>query len=47
MIQGARGHWDDPDGWDGEGSGKDVQDGEYMYTCARFMSMYVKTNTIL
>ena len=24
-----------------------VQDGEHMYTCGRFMSMYGKTNTIL
>ena len=24
--------WDDPDGWDGEGGGKGVQDGEHMYT---------------
>ena len=40
-------HWDDPEGWDGEGSGRGVQDGEYMYTHAGFMSMYGKTNTIL
>ena len=75
-------HWDDPEGWYGEGSGKDqwivhpedqgivgvrsvetveeknrrwygegggsgVQDGEQMYTCGRFMSLYGKTNTIL
>ena len=25
-------HWDDPEGWDGEGDGKRVQDGERMYT---------------
>ena len=25
-------HWDDPEGWDGEGGGRQVQDGEYMYT---------------
>ena len=25
-------HWDDPEGWDGEGGGKGVQDGEQMYT---------------
>ena len=24
-------HWDDPEGWDGEGGGKRVQDGEHMY----------------
>ena len=40
-------HWDDPEGWDGEGGGRGVQDGEHMYTCGRFMSMYDKTNTIL
>ena len=25
-------HWDDPQGWDGEGGGRWVQDGEHMYT---------------
>ena len=25
-------HWDDPEGWDGEGSGREGQDGEHMYT---------------
>ena len=25
-------HWDDPEGWDGEGGGREVQDGEHMYT---------------
>ena len=25
-------HWDDPEGWDGEGGGRRVQDGEHMYT---------------
>ena len=23
-------HWDDPDGWDGEGGGRGVQDGEHI-----------------
>ena len=23
-------HWDDPEGWDGEGGGRSVQDGEHM-----------------
>ena len=23
-------HWDDPEGWDGEGDGRGVQDGEHM-----------------
>ena len=40
-------HWDDPEGWYGEGGGKEVQDGEHVYTCGRFMLMYGKTNTIL
>ena len=40
-------HWDDPEGWDGEGGGRGVLDGEHMYTHGRFMSMYGKTNTIL
>ena len=40
-------HWDDPEGWNGEGSGRRVQDGEHMYTHDGFMSMYGKTNTIL
>ena len=26
-------HWDDPEGWYGEGGGKSVQDGEHVYTC--------------
>ena len=33
-------HWDDPEGWEGEGVGRGVQDGEHMYTHGRFMSMY-------
>ena len=40
-------HWDDPEGWDGEGGGRGFQDGEHMYTSGRFMSMYGKTTTIL
>ena len=39
--------WDDPEGWDGEGGGKEGQDGEHMYTHDWFMSMYDKTTTIL
>ena len=37
-------HWDDPDGWDREGVGRGLQDGEHMYTGGGFMSMYGKTN---
>ena len=40
-------HWDDPEGWDGEGGGREVQDGEHMYTGGGSMSMYGKTTTIL
>ena len=40
-------HWDDPEGWYGQGGGRGVQDGEHMYTCGGFMLMYGKTNTIL
>jgi len=40
-------HWDDPEGWDGEGGGRGVQDGEHVYTPGGFMSMYGKTKTIL
>ena len=36
-------HWDDPEGWDEEGGGRGVQDGEHMYTRGGFMSMYDKT----
>ena len=25
-------HWDDPEGWDREGDGREVQDMEHMYT---------------
>ena len=40
-------HWNDPEGWYGEGGGRGVQDGEHMYTRGRFMLMYGKINTIL
>ena len=40
-------HWDDPEGWDGEGGGRGVQDREHMYTRGGFMLMCGKTNTIL
>ena len=39
-------HWDDPEGWDGEGDGRVVQNGEHMYTHGRFKSMCGKTNTM-
>ena len=40
-------HWDDPEGWDGEGGGRGAQDGEHMYIHDGFMSMYGQTSTIL
>ena len=40
-------HWDDPEGWYGEGGGRRVQDEEHMYTCGRFISIFGKTNTIM
>jgi len=40
-------HWDDPEGWYGEGGGRGVQDGEHVYTHGGLMLMYGKTNTIL
>ena len=40
-------HWNDPEGWYGEGGGRRVQDGKHMYTHGGCMLMYGKTNTIL
>ena len=42
-------HWDNPyqEGWYGEGGGRRVQDGEHVYACGRFISIYGRTNTIL
>ena len=40
-------HWDDTEGWYGEGGERGVQDGEHVYTRGGFMLMYGKTNTIL
>ena len=42
-------HWDDPEGWYGEGGGRGrrVQDGEHMYTCGGFILIFGKTNTIM
>ena len=40
-------HRNDLDGWDGEGVGRGVQDGEHMYTHGGFKSMYDKNNTML
>ena len=32
-------HWDDPEGWYGEGGGRRVENGEHMPTRGRFMLM--------
>ena len=40
-------HWDDPEGWHGEGGGRRVQDGEHVYTSGGFVFIYDKTNIIL
>ena len=32
-------HWDDPEGWYGEGGGRGVQNGEHVYTHGRFILM--------
>ena len=40
-------HWDDPEGWYGEGGVKRVQDVEHRYTFGGFILIFGKTNTIL
>ena len=37
-------HWDNPEGWNGAGGGKRVQDGGHMYTHGWFMSMCGKNH---
>ena len=37
-------HWDDPEGWDGEGGGRGLQDGGHMYIHGWFMSMHGKNH---
>ena len=39
-------HWDNPEGWCGEGGGRRAQDGEHKYTCGGFVLMFGKTNTV-
>ena len=36
-------HWDDPEGWDGEGGGRGVQDGEHTYTHGRSCQCMAKS----
>jgi len=40
-------HWDDPEGWYGEGGGSRVQVGEHVYTPGGFMLMCGRTNKML
>ena len=40
-------HWDHPEGWNGEGGGRRVQDGEHMYTCGGFIFIFGKSNTVM
>ena len=40
-------HWDDPEGWNRDGGGRGIQDGEHMYNPGWFMLMYGKITTIL
>ena len=40
-------HWDDPEGWYGEGGGRRVQGREHMYTCGGFILIFGKTNTVM
>ena len=37
-------HWDDPEGWDGEGGRREDQGGEHTYTHGWFMSMCGKNH---
>ena len=37
-------HWDDPEGWDGEGGRREDQDGEHMYTHGWIIWMYGKSH---
>ena len=37
-------HWEDPEGWDGEGGGRGDQEGEHMQIHGWFMSVYGKNH---
>ena len=37
-------HWDNPEGWDGEGGRREFGTGGHIYTCDWFISMYVKNH---
>ena len=34
-------------GWNGEGGGRRVRDGEHMYTCGGFILIFGKSNTVM
>ena len=40
-------HWDDPEGWNGEGVGRRVRDGEHLCTCGGFILIFGKSNTVM
>ena len=40
-------HWDNLEGWYGEGGGSGVQDGEHVYVRGGLMLICARTNTIL
>ena len=40
-------HWDDPEGWDGEGGGKGVQDGNTRTPMADSCQCMAQTTTML
>ena len=42
MRQDIQSAWDSPDWWDGEGGGREGQDGGHVYTHGWLMSMYGK-----
>ena len=33
-------HWDEPEGWDGEGGRREGQDGEHMYPSVHHCTVY-------
>ena len=47
MLKTLLMHWDDPEGWNGEGGGRRAQDGEHMYTCGGFILIFGKSNTVM
>ena len=47
LVKKEEMHWDDPEGWNGEGGGRRVQDGEHMYTCGGFILIFGKSNTVM